>query len=450
MHGLIYKMLYIFILTVNFSVVLYNITSTKLSNRSIGTFTLINYFISYVLYMCGFDNILRIFIVFSLSIYIYIEYRRVYYSMIITTLTVIIYALSDLIIGSIEIILLNVNRTQIVNSSRLYFTTMILILINSFIISKFIKRFTVKYGDLNLYFNKYIKYMLLLISYLIVVVLFIFMFLKLYDNHPEIGNEIFLLYSFFVVYSFLMIIILLITSHKNIKRELEKEHKDKEDAQLKEYTTQLEVLTYDLRKFRHDYLNILKTLEGYIELGDIDKLKDYYNDIVHESEEILNKENKNFMLLQYIKIDALKSLIASKITNAQSLGIKIRIEISEDIDEISIKLIDICRIIGIFLDNAIEAAMGSEEKAIEFAIIKNEGKVIFIIINSCTKDTPPIYKLYEKNFSTKGSHRGIGLKIVRELISEKYSINAILNTKIFDSKFMQEFIINNSNEKIKL
>jgi len=443
MLSLIYKIIYMFILTVNFSVVVYNISPTELGKKSIGIYTIVNYIVICLLYIKSYDDLILIFVIISTSYYIYSKYKRIYYSIIITALTVIIYAVSDLIIGSIEIVVFNVNRIEIINNPRLYFYTLVFILINSFIVSRLINRLALKYNEFNLYLKRHVKYIYLLVSYLIVVVVFIVIFVSIYKEHSVLGNPIVLLYSIFVMYSFVLIIVLFLTSHKNMKKELEKEYKDKEDARFKEYTAGLETLTCELRKFRHDYLNILKTLGGYIELGNIEELKKYYNDVVNESELVLNKQDKCFMLLQYIKIDPLKSLIASKIANAQSFKIKTHIEIFEDIDELSINVIDICRIIGIFLDNAIEAAVNSEEKFIELAIIKNEEDIIFLISNSCTKDTPPVYKLYQKNFSTKGSNRGIGLKTVREIISEKYPTNVILNTKISNLKFMQELIITN-------
>lgn len=441
MYDLVYKLLYTFILTINISVILYNVNSIQPRKKGLYVFTIVTYLISYILYTCGCDDFLRVAIIIFITAYIYFEYGRIYYSMIIAALTIIIYALSDLTVGFFEIMILNVNRAEIVNNPKLYLITMILILINSFLISKFFKRFT---KNKDIYLKKYLKYMIILLSYLIVVVIFIIIFVSIYNKQPQVGNTIIILYSLFVLYSFVMTVILMFICHNNIRKELEKEYKEKEDAQFKEYTVKLEGVTCDLRKFRHDYLNILKTLGGYIESEDINSLKRYYNDIVSESEVVLNKEDKSFMLLQYVKIDPLKSLIAAKIINAQSLGIKTYIEITEEIDKLSMKVIDICRIIGNILDNAIEASVESDEKIIRFAIIKSENNVIFIIKNSCTKDTPPIYKIYEKNFSTKGVGRGLGLKSVREIISEKYSSNVILNTKISGMNFTQELITNNN------
>lgn len=101
---------------------------------------------------------------------------------------------------------------------------------------------------------------------------------------------------------------------------------------------------------------------------------------------------------------------------------------------------NVCRIIGILIDNAIEAAILCDKKNVQIAIIRNDDSTIFILSNSCLADTPPVYKIYEDNFSTKGDGRGLGLKTVRHIIDEKYD-NVTLNTKIKDCIFKQELII---------
>ncbi|MCB2354695.1 sensor histidine kinase [Clostridium estertheticum] len=250
---------------------------------------------------------------------------------------------------------------------------------------------------------------------------------------------------FFILFFSTVIIILTKLNNENTKKSLEVKFRDEELSKIKEYTNMLEYVCDDLRNFKHDYINILQIMDEYIKLDDIEGLKGFYeHDLVPESKKILEKDIC-FMLLQHIKIDALKAIISSKIIKAQSKNIKVKIEIIDDVNELSINLIDVCRIVGIFLDNAIEATELCNNKFINFLIFKAERSTSLIIINSCNESTPPIHKIYEKNFSTKGFNRGIGLKFVKNIIEEKYT-NVLLNTKIENSTFCQEFIINNSNK----
>ncbi|WP_175537443.1 GHKL domain-containing protein [Clostridium sp. DSM 8431] len=233
-------------------------------------------------------------------------------------------------------------------------------------------------------------------------------------------------------------------TNSTISMSIKKDFITKENKQLKEYSDMLETMSTDLRKFKHDYINILYTLGDYINDGNIEDLRSYYNnDLLPESKEIL-KNDKHITLLKNIKITPLKALISSKLLTAQSKGIKINAEVLEEITYLSIKTIDICRIIGIFLDNAIEAALLCENKFINFAMIKTDGNIIIVILNSCLKNIPPVYELYKKNFSTKGSGRGIGLTSVKELIDSTYT-NVLLNTSASNGVFKQELVIKNNN-----
>ncbi|WP_224034169.1 sensor histidine kinase [Clostridium gelidum] len=198
----------------------------------------------------------------------------------------------------------------------------------------------------------------------------------------------------------------------------------------------------DLRSFRHDYLNILSILETYIEKQDMDGLKKfYYNDLLPGSNIIINKDI-SLSLLSHVKISPLKSLVSSKINNAHSQGIDVTVELIDDIDTINMSTIDICRITGILLDNAIESSILCDNKFIHFAIIKTDTEIILNISNSCLSSTPPIHKLYEKNFSTKGENRGIGLNNIKDIINNRYK-NILFNTTIDNCIFKQELIINN-------
>ncbi|MDP4177182.1 MAG: GHKL domain-containing protein [Bacillota bacterium] len=202
----------------------------------------------------------------------------------------------------------------------------------------------------------------------------------------------------------------------------------------------VEQISSDLRSFKHDYINIIKIIGNYLDLKSYNELNEFFKrELMPESIKILRKD-RCFLLLKHIKIDPLKGIMSSKIIIAQSKKIITKLNIIDDIDNLSISILDICRIIGVILDNAIEAAELCDNRFIEIAIFKNDKITTFIINNSCPTNTPPIYKIYEKNFSTKGLGRGVGLKSVRNIINEKYK-NVTLNTQIENSVFQQELVI---------
>jgi two-component system sensor histidine kinase AgrC len=104
-----------------------------------------------------------------------------------------------------------------------------------------------------------------------------------------------------------------------------------------------------------------------------------------------------------------------------------------------VKISELCEIIGIFFDNAIDEAVKGD-KAI--GIIVKEGKrfIEISISNSCTT-TPDINKIYIDGYSSKGENRGMGLAIVKRLI-DKYK-NILHITTFEDNIFTQTIEIEN-------
>lgn len=445
MLSLVLSILKILILTANISAIMYNISIIKISIKNILIFNTIIFIISFLLYVNKQNYLLIPISTIVMIIYLYISFKKIYYAIAFSVVIQLIFVLGDAITGFIFVFVLKINYSQILNNSKIEGVTDLSILLVCYAISKLVRLCFKK-----IYFSDFYKFksknILILTCCLLMTLISIYSystFLK--DSFKSFGKNIAVLNLFFVLSFLILIIILTQLNNENVKKKLRQEYRDKELSSLKEYTNKLEYVSNDLRSFKHDYLNILQTTDEYFRTENMEGLKSFYeHDLMPASKKILEKDIC-FMLLKYIKIDPLKGLISSKIINAQSKDIKVKIEIIEDIKELSINLIDICRIIGILLDNAIEATELCDIKFIDFLIFKDNNSTTFVINNSCNQNTPPIHKIYEKNFSTKGCNRGIGLKFVKNIIDERYS-NVLLNTKIENSTFCQEFIvINNGN-----
>ena len=136
-----------------------------------------------------------------------------------------------------------------------------------------------------------------------------------------------------------------------------------------------------------------------------------------------------------IKTTALKSIVSSKLLYAIELNISVSIEITDKIISLPMDTLDLCRIIGIFLDNAIEASLETEQPSIRFALINLETEYIFIISNTFLEKGISFSTLSKPNFSTKGANRGIGLYNASKIIS-KYN-HVFLDTEVQNNKFVQ-------------
>lgn len=225
-----------------------------------------------------------------------------------------------------------------------------------------------------------------------------------------------------------------ITEHKRHIETIRREYE-----QLKLYTGIIEELSKDIRKHKHDFNNILLALRGFIDNNDIEGIKKYFYNSILEEQKNMNNSNTIYLQLQNISDLALKGLLTTKINNALSLNLDISLSIINSIDHIPVDTIDLCKIIGILMDNAIEASKESDEKVLSIAMMKDEDVINFIIGNTF-RDRPDMQKIYEEGFSTKGENRGLGLNILKKIICDKYNNIIQLKTDIDGKFFIQELI----------
>lgn len=215
--------------------------------------------------------------------------------------------------------------------------------------------------------------------------------------------------------------------------------------QLQAYTNQIENMYSSLRSFKHDYHNIMLTLSEYIETGDMNGLRTYFDKEIIPLNKKLSTNTSNLNQLMNIKITGIKSIISAKLLYAMELNIAISIEVTEEIADIPMDTVDLSRILGIFLDNAIEASLETEKPSIQFAIIDLKNEYIFIISNSFLDSGLPYAALRQPTISTKGGNRGIGLYNADEIIS-KYNY-VLWDTETTDLYFTQRLrILKNSGE----
>ena len=397
--------------------------------------------IIYVLYGClllnHINNVL-VLVPIILFIYLLIIYKKVGLSIVLTGLIWILISISDTITGAVFIYFLKYDINEITNYSLLDLQSQLFFNFTIFILSKLIRLILLKiFKKIDIKFEIPKK---LPIIFLFSVILSIFAIYQTvaYTNLKSLDSSMIAYNAIMLLIFFIFIVVII---HYSFTILINK-HKANEYLQLKDYTNMIENMYSDLRSFRHDYLNILSTLETYIEKQDINGLKIfYYNELLPESN-IIIKKDISLSLLSHIKISPLKALLSSKFTTAHSHGIKVSIELIDDIEHVNMSTIDICRIIGILLDNAIEASVLCDNKFIHFAMVKTDNQTILNISNSCLSSTPPIHKLYTKNFSTKGENRGIGLNNIKDIINKRYN-NVLFNTSIDNCVFKQELIINN-------
>ncbi len=197
--------------------------------------------------------------------------------------------------------------------------------------------------------------------------------------------------------------------------------------------------SYDsVRGFKHDFSNIMQSIGGYIFTNDINGLKKYYSSVFSECK-ILNKFSS--LNKDVFNSPPVLSIVTDKFYKARELGIDFNIEVLTDLTSLNIDIYEFTRMLGIFLDNSIEAASKSSKKVINVIITKDirNSCDLMIIENSFSDKSIDTNKIFDKNFSTKPKNSGIGLWKVKKIL-DKHD-NLYLNTSVSDNLFRHQLRI---------
>ena len=265
---------------------------------------------------------------------------------------------------------------------------------------------------------------------------------------------IFLMYSIFKGSSYIrllsvitgLIFILLCTYItvsvlKNIKLETNNKIESAKLEQQKKYILALEKNNNEIRKFKHDFNNIILGLDGYINNDDFnkEKLKKYFNSTIMTFNNNIELNDIVIAKLNSIKVNSLKSLITNKVLVAQNNNIDVDINIQSEIHDFYTDEMQLSRILGILLDNAIEASLElTDDKKIEMNIIQIDKTTDIQISNTFNNTGTPIADFNKEGFSTKGTNRGLGLSSAHEIANK---LNMLLNTEIDGNTFIQNLSI---------
>lgn len=281
--------------------------------------------------------------------------------------------------------------------------------------------------------NKYIYWVSSIISTVTFFIYYIDIFIERYIVKSRINEKT--NGFFFMIYAIMATIVFIIALY-TIKKDSENKYREIEFKLMEEYTIKLEENYSEMRKFKHDYQNILMSLEGYIEDKNINKLRIYFNDYIKPTSSIIAENSFKLSQLSNLKQKEFKSIIASKLIYSQELGINTSFEALEIIDYINMNPIKLVRAIGILIDNAIEEVQKDINYGyIKVGIIDKNESILIIVSNKCIDEVPELYKIQEIGFSTKDEGRGIGLNTLKEIINS--SDNVTLETCVEKDVFNQ-------------
>ncbi len=162
----------------------------------------------------------------------------------------------------------------------------------------------------------------------------------------------------------------------------------------------------NVRKVRHDMKQHLTILSGYLEDNEIEKCKEYLDDLLGNIDRMGNLLKSENRVLDYLINSKLCGLVDTEVVISGSIG-----DLSDIVDA------DLASIVGNLLDNAVEGVEKALEKRIELHFAMQNSTRILICKNTVEKsvlaDNPGLR-------STKGggTHLGLGTHIIRELVAK--------------------------------
>lgn len=249
----------------------------------------------------------------------------------------------------------------------------------------------------------------------------------------------------YLIAIFILVIVLLVI-YLNIKtRQLDKQRiqqlKDNQLADLTSYVQQIEAMYSELRSFRHDYHNVLISLNQSIKTKDLSVIEDTYARILETEGIVLEDDHYALGKLNNLKTLPIKGIFSTHIIQAWQKNIPVHLEIEDIIQDEPIEVLDYVRITSILLDNAIEAAEDAENPFVTIVFLKNkkEKEIQLTIENSCSDEPIDIVRIFDKDFSTKGKNRGLGLATIQTIL-QNYT-NLSLQTEYQDGVFRQILMI---------
>lgn len=179
---------------------------------------------------------------------------------------------------------------------------------------------------------------------------------------------------------------------------------------LTTHYAEVENMYNQTRGWRHDYRNHIQVLKNYAELGDMEAVKSYLNELAEDLETVdMALKTGNRMA---------DVILNSKISLARSKEIQVRADAHVPVT-LSIADIDLCIILGNLFDNAIEACQdlpGQERMIRVYMDMKNTQLYISFTNTTAQKKQR---KENGRFVTTKGKGHGYGLVRIDTII-ERY------------------------------
>lgn len=347
-------------------------------------------------------------------------------------LTIFIYGLVNTLIQKPYLTILDISLDTFMATPKYRITYLIILYSFIALIILFLKRFNnikLKINTLDSLDNRTI---IILTTNLLLGVFILFMQLVITDYYIDIVS------TYINLLNLLLLIAFLILSTHCFIHVLELAITRKDLAYAEECNKSLKILYDKVKGFKHDFDSIVSSLNGYIEQNDMNGLKQYFSEVKKDC-----KIADDLALInpRTINNPGIYSLLNNEYAKASALGINFELEFFLNLNELEINIYFFSRILGVLLDNAIEAAENSKEKFVKISFIRENinSRAIITIENSYDNKNINIDNIFKKGITSKEGHAGLGLWEVKRYVNK--SKNLDLKPSSSSNTFKQKLFI---------
>lgn len=274
---------------------------------------------------------------------------------------------------------------------------------------------------------------LIFINYLIIIIILLISTVSFGSNssNPILEAE-------FIAILLLTILALLVHFFDTVQK-IRQENATRQIQQIENYAQVLEHSYTELRKFKHDYLNVLSASLIFIKNKNFEGLEQYYDEALKIIDTSFAYDDLRINDLQNISLLPLKGLLSYKIIAAYQNNIKIHFECIESVQITTISPVRVVEIVEIILDQAIEYVKNNQGK-IDILVTTSAAEYLSLLIRYPLTNDDLIANQTNNLFKTiLNTHSVYAHQTLQAIIAAENNLE-LLN-KVAEGFLVQELII---------
>ncbi|MCQ2604828.1 MAG: ATP-binding protein [Spirochaetia bacterium] len=183
--------------------------------------------------------------------------------------------------------------------------------------------------------------------------------------------------------------------------------------QRAEELTGMRNLMNEVRAQNHEFMNKLHAISGLIQLEEYDEALNFISQAIRADQKVVSIISSRF------KEPSVAGLLLSKCSKASEKKIKLIINEDSFMNQLPEKMNsdEFCSIVGNLIENSFDELSGRTDGIIEVCIYQSTNEInISVFDNGRGIPESKQKKIFEKGHSTKGTNRGYGLYIIKDII----------------------------------